>query len=145
MKSIILGLMISFVTTVSASDFFGGKLVDKKTSEAIALKCTLAGYVGCEEAVFVLDDKVINERMIVPMTNLDGDYQDRGGLFAEITILASTSRVLIPYARYLINMRKITKKLRKAFKLMMDPSLSAEKVKMSHKNFLEVIKAIEAY
>lgn len=115
----------------------GGHLLDSKTKDKIAFECI---DVDCMEANFTLNGKVMNPNLIMKLD----DIQDRYYHLNMIMIQASTSRLPIPQIWHIMNMQKVTRKLRKLFFRMIDkPEFKGQSVKMSHKNFLEVIKAIE--
>jgi hypothetical protein len=136
-------LILLMTTNVFALDLMGGKLVDKKTDEYIALHCMHQVLDECVEAHFVTGNHILNESLLLPMGDINEDRYERWGIFETITTIASTSRAPFPYPWYLANMRNVTRKLRKAFKIMMNENQKNEVVKLTHKNFLEVIKAIK--
>jgi hypothetical protein len=116
----------------------GAHLVDSKTKDKIGITCIDS---TCLDGQFVVNDKVINPGFVLALDDIHDLYYH----FRVILIRASTSRVPIPQVWHIMNMRKVTKKLNKVFPLMVDIEAKSKTVKMSHKNFLEVIKAIKNY
>ena len=117
----------------------GGHLLDAKTQNKIAFECI---DIDCTEAYFILNGKVMNTNLVMKLN----DIQDRYYHLNMIIGTASTSRLPIPQIWHIMNMQKVTRKLRKLFFQMIDrPEYKGQFVKMDHKNFIEVIKAIENY
>lgn len=134
----ILLIILLFSLNGFAADL-GGHLLDTKTKDKIAFECIDA---DCTEAYFTLNGKVMNTNLIMKLD----DIQDRYYHLNMIIGAASTSRLPIPQIWHIMNMQKVTKKLRKLFFKMIDrPEFKGQFVKMSHKNFVEVIKAVENY
>jgi hypothetical protein len=135
MKYILISLL--FAMNAQAA-FMGGTLKNSKTDEQIGIECIDA---NCEMGFFSLNGTRMNPQFDLDLTDMNDLYYH----FNMLTTVASTSRVPIPQIWHIMNMQKVTKILRKAFPLMVDKSSVGQFEKMDHKNFHEVMKAIQSY
>ena len=133
-------LLITLLLSMNAfSAELGGHLLDTKTKDKIAFECI---DTDCTEAYFILNGKVMNTNLVMKLD----DIQDRFYHLNMILNQASTSRLPIPQIWHIMNMQRVTKKLRKLFfQTIHKPEFKGQAVKMGHKNFVEVVKAIENY
>lgn len=121
-----------------ASDI-GAHLLDSKTNDKISIHCL---DQECRDGVFTLNDSPISSNLKITLDDMNKMYYD----FNMIIQVASTSRPPFPQVWHIMNMRRVTLKLRKLFfPMIYKKEFIGESVKMNHKNFLEVIKAIENY
>lgn len=137
MKKILLVMLLLSFNAVSAE--LGGHLLDTKTKDRLALECL---DVDCQEGVFILNEKAVDSSLVLNLADRTEFFYD----FQQLLLVASTSRPPIPYSWYILNMQKVSKKLRKLFfTTIYNPDYKDQAVRMGHKNFLEVIKAIQNY
>jgi hypothetical protein len=136
MKIVLIGMMIFSLN--SFAGFMGGTLKDSKTQDHLGLVCV---DTDCRYAVFTKNDVALESNLELDLS----DYQETYYHFNMIIQVASTSRPPIPQMWHIVNMQKVTRILRKALPLMHKKEAFGQMVEMDHKNFLEVIKAIQSY
>jgi hypothetical protein len=131
-------LFTILIITGAQAAFIGGTLKNKKTDELLGLSCS---NTECLESQFMFGNGSLNEDLFLDLS----DQYDAYYKFNVITTVASTSRAIFPYPLYLINMRRVTKKLRKAFPMMLDKNAQGQSIEMGDKNFKAVLDAIRNY
>jgi hypothetical protein len=131
-------LMLTLFISAANAAFIGGTLQNKKSNAQLGISCANS---DCSEAQFLLDNGTLFENMFLDLA----DQYDAHYKFNVITTVASTSRPIFPYPLYLINMRRVTKKLRKAFPMMLDKNQLNKSVEMGDKNFKAVLEAIKNF
>jgi hypothetical protein len=141
------GLLVLCLAWASLSAFsmerLGGFLENRSTGEKLSLICIDQFDLECSDAIFVVDGESLNDSLIIPLGDYDQARWDRWGLFETIIAEASTARAPVLFPWYIVNMRTVTKKLRRVFQLMIDPSMKDKFEVLSNKNFQNTIKAIE--